>query len=694
MIAPASFHNGEACVGRRCARRRRTERPRASLALLWIAAAAIVANGYGSAGAQAPAHATLLVDAGSVEGEISPLLYGQFLEFMFEGIKSGLTAELVRDRGFEATPNAIGLPRDWNRYPDDRNDDYGMTFHWDDAVAYPVATDYFDAPPTQHALRVDAGTGVVERRGIYQSRFPVRPEVTYHGYLWLKTTGYDGVVTVALEADISGGEVYAEADIGGVSGDWRQYAFSLRPTRADPLARFAILFPGAGRVWIDQVSLLPGDAADGVRADVLARIEALEPAFLRWPGGNVAQDYHWIWGVGPRDRRPTWSNLSWKNEPEPGDFGTDEYLALSRRVGAEPTLTVNVEGRGATAAEAAAWVEYCNGSATSRYGALRAANGQPEPYGVKYWEIGNEIWGDWVRGHSDAETYARNYGRYYDAMRAVDPTIRFIAVGDNDMAWNRTVLRRVGRHIDYLAIHHYYGRKPMAGDVRNLMARPLFYERFYARVAALLAAEVPDRTIRLAINEWGLDVPESLQYSMYAALYGARLMNVFERSSPLVAMSAVSDLVNGWPGGLIQASRHGVFVSPLYHVNRMYSTHRGAERLRTEVDGPTFDSTSEGRNVPVLDAVASRSADGRRLFLKLVNTDLAQDLDVAVRVRDARVGSRGQRVLLTADSLTTRTSFRAPDAIRPQREWIEAGDAFALRLPKHSVAVVTLDAAP
>ena len=80
--------------------------------------------------------------------------------------------------------------------------------------------------------------------------------------------------------------------------------------------------------------------------------------------------------------------------------------------------------------------------------------------------------------------------------------------------------------------------------------------------------EVPGRTIGLAINEWGLDLPESLQYSMQAALYGARLMNVFERSSPLVAMSAVSDLVNGWPGGIIQAGRHGVFVSPLYHVNR------------------------------------------------------------------------------------------------------------------------------
>ena len=166
---------------------------------------------------------------------------------------------------------------------------------------------------------------------------------------------------------------------------------------------------------------------------------------------------------------------------------------MPRNVGAEPSITVNVEGRGATAAEAAAWVEYCNGPATSKYGAMRARNGHPEPYRVKYWEVGNEIWGDWVRGHSDADTYARNYDRYVAAMRAVDPSIKLIAVGDNDMRWNRTVLRARDEHIDYLAIHHYYSRRDMAGDLLNLMARPLYFERFYGEVERRMRELVPDR---------------------------------------------------------------------------------------------------------------------------------------------------------------------------------------------------------
>ena len=447
-------------------------------------------------------------------------------------------------RGFEEAPNAIGLSRDWERYPDDRIDDYGLSFQWDDTVALPVSLDALDEKPVPHSLRVDAGGGIVERHGIHQPRLPVRAGIAYRGSLWLKTTGYEGPLVVALEEDVAGGRTYAEAEIRDIRGDWTQYPFVLRPGRADAHARLALLFPGKGRLWVDQVSLLPGDAVGGVRADVEARVAALRPAFIRWPGGNVAQDYHWRWGVGPRDRRPLWTNLAWKNEREPGDIGTDEFVAFCRRVRAEPSITVNVEGRGATAEEAAAWVEYCNGPATSKYGAMRAANGHAEPYGVKYWEIGNEIWGDWVRGHSDADTYARNALRYAQAMRAADPAIELIATGDNDMSWNRAVLRAAGSLIDHLAIHHYYGRKEMDGDARNLMARPLYYERFYREVGRLIDEEAPGRPIRLSINEWGLDLPETRQHSMEAALYGARLMQVFERS-PRVAMSAESDLVNG-----------------------------------------------------------------------------------------------------------------------------------------------------
>ena len=639
------------------------------------------------------ARATITIDTGNVAGQISPMLYGQFIEFMFEGVKFGLHAELLRDRSFEERQGVIGLSRDWGRYPDDRDDDYALKFTWDDSVHYPQKPR--PEPGTvEHSLRVDAGDGVIRRHGMFQSRVPVRAGLEYEGYVWLKTTGYQGDIRVALEADVLGGPVYAETRLEHVNGDWHKYDFRLQPRVSDPLARFAILLDGRGRVWMDQVSLMPGDAVQGVRRDVFERVKALRPAFIRWPGGNVAQDYHWLWGAGPRDERPGWINLSWKNERESSDFGTAEFIAFSRNVGADPALTVNVEGRGGTAEEAAAWVEYCNGPVNSKYGGLRVTHGYPKPFDVKLWEIGNEIWGTWVRGHSDADTYARNFNRYVGQMRGVDSTIKLIAVGDNDMNWNRTVLHAAGPNMDYLAIHHYYGRHEMAGDLRNLMARPLFYERFYQQVAKLIGEVSPERKIKLAVNEWGLDLPDEQQYSMLSALYGARLMNVFERTDGLVAMSAVSDLVNGWPGGIIQASRHGLFVSPVYLVNQLYRESLGEERLAAEIVCPTFDSTSEGKQVPYLDVVASRSRNGQNIFVKAVNTDLTRALVTKINIRNAHVGPQAALATVNGATLESHNSFATPEAVRLTRKQVVAGSNFAVTLLPHSVNVLKLQVIP
>jgi alpha-N-arabinofuranosidase len=643
--------------------------------------------------AQTSQRASISIDARKVENHISPLLYGQFLEFMYEGIKGGLHAELIRNRSFEEPANVTGLSRNWERYPDDRNDDYALSFHWDDQVAYPPEQQIkIDKEAKEHSLRVEAGDGVIERHGVYQRAIPVRSGREYRGYIWLKTSDYTGPITVALESDSDQRQVHAETNIKAIAkGDWRKYEFALKPTRNDPLARFAILFPGRGTVWIDQVSLMPADVATGgVRREVFDKIKQLKPAFIRWPGGNVAQDYRWFWGIGPRDERPTWSNLSWKNEPEPGDFGTDEFVTFARALGTEPSITVNVEGRDATVTEAAAWVEYCNGPATSKYGAMRAANGHPAPFGVKFWEIGNEIWGNWVRGHSDAETYARNYNRYAQAMRAVDPSIKLIAVGDNDMNWNRTVLRAAGRNIDYLAIHHYYGRREMRGDPLNLMARPLFFERFYAQVRQLLSELGLADRVKLAINEWGLDLPSERQYSMESALYGARLMNVFERSGAIVEMSAVSDLVNGWPGGIIQAGRQSVFVSPLYLVNQLYAEHRGDQRLATTINGPTFNTLNEGTNVPYLDAVATRTADGKTIFIKVVNTSRTSSLLTTINIEGATSTQPPELKTLTAPALDVANDFSRPDAVSIQKRTLRRGRNLVVTLPKHSVSVIVL----
>jgi alpha-N-arabinofuranosidase len=248
-------------------------------------------------------------------------------------------------------------------------------------------------------------------------------------------------------------------------------------------------------------------------------------------------------------------------------------------------------------------------------------------------------------------------------MRAVDPSIKLIAVGDNDMKWNRTVLKTAGENIDYLAIHHYYGRHEAGNDLSKLLARPLFFEKFYGEVAQVLRELQLLGRVKLAINEWGLDLPAERQYSIESALYGARLMNVFERSGELVEMSAVSDLVNGWPGGIIQASRHSVFVTPIYLVNQLYNEHRGDVRLAASV------------NTSDLDATASRSRN--RIFIKAVNTSLTSAFTTTITVQGF-VPTRAEMKTIQGRpvSIETRT--------------IRAGRQLVVTLPKQSVSVVTL----
>ena len=647
---------------------------------------------FAPASAQGLSSASIRIDATKVENAISPMLYGQFAEFMFQDIKGGLYAELIRDRGFDEAPNALGLPRYWERDPDDRNDDGAMRFAWDDAVYSPVHGDSSTLP--KHSLRVEIKRRDMSRRGIRQGAIQVRGGLAYDGYFWLKTTGYSGSIEVALEADETGGERYASATVADIAADWKQYRFKLAPAKSDPLAKLAILFAGEGRLWIDQISLMPSDAVGGVRHDVEEKVLALHPAFIRWPGGNVAQDYHWQWGVGPRDQRPIWVNLSWGNELEPSDFGTDEFIRFARRVKAEPSITVNVEGRNATADEAAAWVEYCNGSPQSEYGRLRSQNGSPEPFHVHYWELGNEIWGNWVRGHSDAVTYANNLNRYVEKMKAVDSSIKIIAVGDNNVEWNQTVLKIAGRNIDYLAVHHYYGASDMKDDSNNLQAHSLHYERFYQETQRMIRQLMPDRDIKLAINEWNTTLPLPRQHSIESALYAGRLMNVFERSGDLVEMSSVSDMVNGWSGGVIQASRHGVFVTPTYLVNALYASHLGLYRLAATVEGPTFDSTLEGKSVPTMDAVVSRSADGRRIFIKAVNADPLKTLITKISLSGAQIRPQGQIETLNGEALTSFNDFTHTNAVHVTTNKIRVGSAFVVTLPHHSVSVITLEMQP
>lgn len=641
--------------------------------------------------------ATISVDANRVENHISPRMYASFVEMMAQDVKRGMTAEMLHDRSFEQCTNYLGLPAAWRLEPDERNDNVGaIRFAQDVDQAYPQTSMIGDAP--NHSLRVTLAPADITdpRRGFSQGRLSVVANQVYNGYIWIKLPAvnpYQGKIAVELGEDNTDGPTYAAATLAAVKpGPWRKYRFRLTPTTTDRFAKISFLFGGKGVLYMDQASLEPASAHDQVRADSEAMIAGLHPSFMRWPGGNVAQFYHWQWGIGPRDLRPVWTNAAWSNAPEPNDLGTDEYLALCSRQHIEPSITVNVGGNGATAAEAAAWVQYVNGPASSKYGAMRAANGHPAPYGVKQWELGNEIFGRWEEGHVTAEVYAHEAVEYAKAMRAVDPSIQLIAVGEGSVpdrdAWNSAVLRIAGGEINYLAIHDYTSasQNASAADPRAaMMARAEEFAAGYRHTAALIAQLAPGRGIRQIVNEWNLFYDATVVESMEGAVYASRMMDGFERDGDVVDANCISDLLNGWIGGVIQASRDRIYGTAQYYALQMYADHLGTERIFANVTSPML-----APGVAAVDAIATRSADGTSLFVKLSNAEREHAVQVHLLLHDFTFSQQVDIDLLAAKQPLARNSFPAPDAVRPLQQTVRCGASCTVTMPPDSVAVLTL----
>ena len=277
-------------------------------------------------------------------------------------------------------------------------------------------------------------------------------------------------------------------------------------------------------------------------------------------------------------------------------------------------------------------------------------------------------------------------------MRAVDPQIQLIAVGEGVFngsdAWNSAVLRIAGSEIQYLAIHDYTSRaqNAHAADPRAaMMARPHGYEENYQHMGDLISRLAPGRGIKLIVNEWNLFYDAQTIQSMEGAVYASRMMNGFERDGSLVESNCISDLLNGWVGGILQGSRDRIYGTLEFYAVQMYSSHLGTERLYTDVNSPTLE-----KDVSAIDAVASRSADGSAIFIKLSNADAKHTIYTHVHVDHADLESAVTLAVLTSKTSGDRNTFAMPEAIVPTQQALHCRDACVIALPPDTVAVLTL----
>ena len=394
-----------------------------------------------------PQQVRVTVQLDNIIGTVDDRLYGANIEHIGQTVYGGSWAEMVHNRKFTGhdvmyTTPSEGLSK--------LNPEFGVVLPWSavnpDEEKVLFVHDHSSAYTGLQSQRITIFESDGEPHGIQQQGLYLEAGRSYDMRIVLKGEGQ----SVAVQL---GESVW---NIPTIESEWMTYTHILTATETIPNSTLQITTTEKGSVWIGCISVMPSDNLDGHRKDVVEVMRDWQPTFLRWPGGNiVSAEYHWWDGIGDRDKRNPYFDYAWAVF-EPHDVGTDEFMKLCQLVGSEPVLTVNM-GAG-TIEEAAAWVEYCNGDTATKYGALRAANGHPEPYKVHTWFVGNEQFGNWQIGHSDAETYAHQYLKFVAAMRAVDPTIDVIAVGvpvNLYGRWNEYVLKIASEQMDMLSVHYY-----------------------------------------------------------------------------------------------------------------------------------------------------------------------------------------------------------------------------------------------
>jgi alpha-L-arabinofuranosidase len=424
---------------------------------------------------------------------------------------------------------------------------------------------------------------------------------------------------------------------------------------------------------LDEGSPLAGP--DGFRGDVLAAVRDLGVTNVRWPGGNFVSGYHWTDGIGPPDGRPRRAELAWHGE-ESNRFGTDEFMAWCAAAGVEPVLCLNM-GTG-TLDEALAWVEYCNGTGGTYWANRRRANGHAEPYGVRYWGLGNEMYGAWQIGQRTAAEYVTLARRWARALKMLDPGISLVSCGQSGLDdWDRVVIDGLAREVDWHSIHLYTG----SADYWSNVLAPHHAEHALAVAGALIDraryTQRIEHDISVAYDEWNVwyrtaDGALEERYNLADALAVATYLNVFVRNCRTVRMANLAQLVNAIAP--IVTSTDGMFTQSIYHPFRLMAASSQRVAMDTVTDSGTHayaDRTGDRWPYRVaslgpfelLDVAATRDPGRTRLTVSVVNRDPGQALATRIRLLDAEAAGVMTVHEVNGDSPEAVNSRAHPDAV-------------------------------
>lgn len=614
--------------------------------------------------------------------KIPRTVFGTFLEPIRSATYNGLWAEILQNPSFEenlwsaenighmlseepglARASALALPLPWE--PLDARQGNRYEPRWGDEANSWRSLAIFGLP--------DHPTGVKQK--VY---LPVPRALRYQGSLYVKHVSGPAGIEISLRRRDHAEQILARATIQATAREWRKYTFTLEVPKdgLTPLepSDFVIAVEGDERTLIDQASLMPSDALDGLDPEMVEMAKAMRTPLLRF-GGNFTSAYHWRDGVGPRDQRISMLNISW-GMPEYNQFGTDEFLAFCKLIGAEPQIALNL-GSG-TPEEAAAWVHYVNAHWTKHGGLL--------------WELGNELWGDWNLGYPTLRELAGRTLAFRKAIRREDRQARLIATGqdpDHYKEWNATQLSNPPGTFDYLSTHFVVRTDRTAGQSSDpdtlaaaAFALPVELGRKLREMQQQIneSANWRDRA-HLAFTEWLFaccrDDDREARAPRFNNMGGAVLtgafLNMLMGNADVVPVSDMTGLIE-FAG--ISKRRGKVFGVPSYYAFRLYATADIAVGVQATSNASQHDvhqgitRLPEIASVPSLDVFAALNTRGDRLTLFCVNRDLTHDINTAISVAGFEPGAMAAIESLYAPSIYDVNDEAHPEAITPAKSTI------------------------
>jgi len=572
----------------------------------------------GAANAQTREAASVVTLHGDRTGApMNPFIYGQFIEHLGRCIYGGIWAEMLEDRKFYFPITADYRP--YRQLEDTRFPVVGASPWQIIGSADSVTMVKENAFVGEHTPRIKAGAGIRQRDlATVQGK-------EYVGYIWLSAPKGTASVDVVLVCG-EDGQTRQMVRIKNVRGKYQKHALKFKAGAGTEKAMLEILASG-GDVMVGTVSLMPADNVRGMRPDTLALLKQLDGTMYRWPGGNFVSGYNWRDGIGDRDRRPPRKNPAWTGV-EHNDFGTDEFIDFCREIGTEPVIAVNT-GFGDDYS-AAQWVEYCNRGTDTVGGSWRAKNGQKKPYGVKYWCVGNEMFGPWQLGFMQLSHYVQKHNLVAQAMWDADPSLQLIGVGSfgeinskNDPEqkhhWTEGMLRECADYMNYISEHFYRGRTPWAPEEPNLIGHVNLLKESIVQKAQghrKLQKELgllDTRPVPIAMDEWNywhqpyVYGELGCAYDLSDALGVAIGLHEYSRNSDIIQMAHYAQTVNVI--GCIKTTKTDAFFDATALPLMLYRHHYGS--IPIAVEGNHAGAA--------LDVAAAWTADRKAITLAVVN---------------------------------------------------------------------------